>query len=143
MNLSPGSPPPRDARERDLLLRRVPEVVLLPELVEVRFAQEVLSRIPSGDHVARIAALANEPYLERLCAVLERTIARAESEANGGLTFVLRSLLHFVTALPPERHPLVVALYFVSLAEGNPAEQQPAAVAREMDDYESLLEPMT
>jgi hypothetical protein len=48
-----------------------------------------------------------------------------------------------VTALPPERHPLVVALYFVSLAEGNPAEQQPAAVAREMDDYESLLEPMT
>ncbi len=142
VDLSPGSRLPLDARERDLLLRRVPEVAFLPELAEVRFGLEKVSRHRDGHPAAVIAELANAAYLERLQGALGLLIHRADQEANGGLRFVAESLLHFVMSLPAERHPLVVALYFLSLAQGDSAALHPEAVARRMDEYESSLEPL-
>lgn len=143
LGLAPGSRSPGDAAERDALLRRVPEVALLPEFTELRFGAAALSveRVPT--HEARIARLADEPYRARLQDALACLVARAATEDNGGLDFVARSLLHFVRAIPPERHPLIVALYFASLgavAAGGDGQAPPAdELARAMDEYEAAL----
>lgn len=140
MDLSPGSRVPRDARDRDLLLRRVPEVAFLAEFTGLRF-DRVAER--TGGHPAeRIAELADAAYLERLKGALARLGTRADAEENGGLSFVAVSLQHFVTLLPPERHPLVVALYFLSLSAGDPLAARPEVVALRMDEYESSLDPL-
>jgi hypothetical protein len=138
-DLSPGSRVPEDARARDLLLRRVPEVAFLSEFAGLRF--EGLSK-RDGQPAKQIAHLADATYLERLKTALACLRKRADAEANGGLGFVAASLLHFVGRLPPERHPLVVALYFVSLAEGDPVQERPDKVAIRMDEYEEGLGPL-
>ena len=139
-DLSPGSRVPEDARDRDLLLRRVPEIAFLPEFADLRFVG--LSRRREGQPAKQIAELSDTAYLERLKTALAGLEARAAQESNGGLGFVAASLLHFVNRLPPERHPLVVALYFVSLAEGDPVRERPDEVALRMDEYEASLGPL-
>jgi hypothetical protein len=121
----------------DHLLRRVPEVALLPELAQLRFARTAVARGPEVDHRASIARLADPAFLERLGSALDEVRQRAESERNGGLLFLTSSLRHFVSTLPPESHPLVVALYFLSLSEGA-GEETPEFLALCMDDYEGL-----
>jgi hypothetical protein len=137
LDLCPGSRHPRDPQEMDFLLRRVPEFALLPELAKVRFARQSLASGLQADHRVRISRLADRAYLERLEAMLDEVRGRAEAERNGGLLFLTASLRHFVTTLPPERHPLVVALYFLSLVT-DASEETPEALALCMDEYEAL-----
>lgn len=140
-DLSPGSRLPRDGTEADLLLRRVPEVALLAEFATARFTAEQLSRVAVSGPRAGIAELADVAYLGRLRTALAALIRRADEEKNGGLRFISSSLLHFVTSLPPERHPLVVALYFRSLAGEDSSALRPEELAFQMDEYESSLPP--
>lgn len=137
LDLQPGSRHPQDSREMDLLLRRVPEVALLPELGSARFERQSLVPGPEADHRACISRLADRAYLARLDAALDEVSQRAEAERNRGLLFLTASLRHFVASLPPERHPLVVALYFLSLS-ANASEETPEVLALRMDDYEAL-----
>jgi hypothetical protein len=137
--LGPGSPLPRNAQEMDLLLRRVPEVALFPEFRHLRFSNTDSAPAGSKHHAARVAKLADAAYLERVREALSALERRAAEESNGGLTFVASSLRHFVTSLPAERHPLVVALYFSSLAGDRPEAESPEFLACQMDDYESGL----
>src|SRR5438876_4999129 len=114
LDLGPGSRAPRDTDERDLLLRRVPEIALLPEVIALRFPPERILGAAEANHAARITELATPEYLERLRAALAAASARAGTERNGGLAFLVTTLAYFLAAIPPERHPLVVALYFFS-----------------------------
>ncbi|HEX4337435.1 MAG TPA: hypothetical protein VH062_16085 [Polyangiaceae bacterium] len=137
--IGPGSAAPATPEERDALLRRVPELTLVPELAGLRFpAERVLGGV-GADHTARITELADPAWLARLRDALARLAVRANDERDGGLGFLAASLGHFVTALPPARHPLVVALYFASPFT-SPAEHLDA-IARAMDDHESALPP--
>jgi len=139
-DLLPGSRSPESPHERDLLLRRVPEVALVPELRELRFTPERLLPFTGVHPATRIAELADAAYLERLRSALATLEERANEERNGGLRFLSASLRHFVTALPPERHPLIVALYFVSAFDA--PEGALDEVARRMDEYENALAPL-
>lgn len=137
LGLFQGSRVPADPGEMDLLLRRVPEVALLADLEGVRLP--VLPRAGHGPrrHAARIVELCDETYLSRLEATLGRLALRAELEENGGLLFLAKSLLHFTRSLPPDRHPLIVALYFASPSEPEAEPPSPELLARLMDEYET------
>jgi hypothetical protein len=137
--LSPGSPAPRDPREMDYLLRRVPEVALLPEFADLRFSIEAPLPGSARMHAERIVKLADSAYLERLRYALDLLVERAAGEHNGGLGFVAASLRHFVNSLPAEHHPLVVALYFLSVSGGDLGPESLDGLASQMDDYESGL----
>lgn len=137
--LAPGSPLPRDSREMDLLLRRVPEVALLPEFRSLRFSGHAQASAKPKEHAARVAKLADAAFLERLRESLVALEKRASEENNGGLRFVASCLRHFVASVPAERHPLVVALYFLSLGGDDRAAEGPETLAIQMDDYESGL----
>ncbi|HEX3595436.1 MAG TPA: hypothetical protein VHU80_10050 [Polyangiaceae bacterium] len=137
LGLFPGSRPAETAEERDALLRCVPELVLASELREVRLPASSVLPAGASAHAARIASLADPAYLERLGEALARVEARAAREHDGGLVFLAASLGYFVKSLAPERHPLIVALYFSASFEA-PAENLDE-IARRMDDYESAL----
>jgi hypothetical protein len=136
LDLGPNSRHPRNSDEMDLLLRRVPEVALLPELAKLRFERGKEFRGPEVDHRATIARLADRTYLKGLDAALDEVRRRAETERNGGLLFLTTSLRHFVSTLPPERHPLVVAMYFLSMSR-SADEETPEFIALCMDEYEN------
>jgi hypothetical protein len=142
LHLGPGSRAPRGPEERDLLLRRVPEVALLPELEALRFPPERILGSAEANHAARIAELATPEYRDRLRAALDAASARAEAERNGGLAFVVTTLAYFLPRLQPERHPLVVALYFFSKWPERPDAAHLETVAELMDEHEERLGPM-
>jgi hypothetical protein len=142
LDLRPGSRVPRDPEERDLLLRRVPELAFLPELATLRFPPERILPAVEADHAARIAELATPEYLERLHEALLEASVRAAAERNGGVSFLVTTLAYFLTALPPERHPLIVALYFFSKWNDRPEGARLEAVAELMDEYEERLAPL-
>ena len=52
------------------------------------------------------------------------------------------TLAYFLTAVPPERHPLVVALYFFSKWPERPDGSRLESVAELMDEHEERLGPM-
>ena len=142
LHLGPGSRAPRDPEERDLLLRRVPEMALIRELEALRFPPERILGSVAANHGARIAELATPEYLDRLRAALDAASARARTEQNGGLAFLVTTLAYFLPRLPPERHPLVVALYFFSRWPERPDATRLETVAELMDEHEERLGPM-
>jgi hypothetical protein len=123
----------------DLLLRRVPEVAFFPELTAALFDPNRLASASASTDARRIAELADAAFLESLRAALRLLGERAEREHNGGLRFLVASLEHFLMSLPPERHPLVVALYFRARMRGPAIAEGPELVARRMDDYDREL----
>ena len=141
-DIGPGSRAPRGPEERDLLLRRVPEMALLPEVVGLRFPPERVFAAVEANHAARIAELATPEYLESLRAALAAASVRAGTERNGGLSFLVTTLAYFLTVIPPERHPLVVALYFFSKWAETPSAAHLETVAELMDQYEERLAPL-
>jgi hypothetical protein len=140
LDLSPGSRVPTDAEERDALLRRVPELVLAPELRNLRFPAERVLHVAGGDHAGRITELADAAFQGRLEAALALTGERARRDDNGGLGFLAAALEHFVGELPPERHPLVVALYFASAPDVALSPEPLELLAARMDDYDAAFE---
>ena len=142
VDFGPGSPAPSGPEERDLLLRRVPEMALLPEVVELRFPPDRVHAAVEANHAARIAELATPEYLESLRAALAAASVRAGAERNGGLSFLVTTLAYFLATIPPERHPLVVALYFFSKWAEAPSAAHLEKVAELMDEYEERLAPL-
>ena len=142
VELGPGSRVPGSPEERDLLLRRVPEMALLPEVASLRFPPERVFAAAEANHAVRIAELATPEYLGSLRAALAAASVRAAAERNGGLSFLVTTLEYFLTAIPPERHPLVVALYFFSKWAEAPCAAHLETVAELMDQYEERLAPL-
>lgn len=137
VGLHAGSRMPDDAEEVDELLRRVPEVAFLPELDRSVFSPAAIGAVSAFVAPAQITRLADPAYIAGLRAALEATRARARRETNGGLEFLMTTLGHFLDQLPPDRHPLVVALWCRSWARRLGRDEVPAAIAVAMDDYEA------
>lgn len=137
LGLHAGSPMPADEDEVDALLRRVPDVAFAPEVEGCLFPPAALAGVDLLSAPALVAKLADAAYLARLGAALEALGERARREKNGGLEFLATTLRHFVDRTPPDRHPLVVALWCRSLARRLGKDDVPAAIAVAMDVYES------
>jgi hypothetical protein len=136
LGLHRGSPMPASATEVDEILRRVPEVAFAGEFEACLFPTVVEGASPL-DLPAHISKVADQAYLQSLRKQLEQLRQRARAEDNGGLEFLAATLSHFLDRMPADRHPLVVALWFRSLARRRGQEDTPRAIAMEMDAYES------
>jgi hypothetical protein len=137
LGLHAGSRMPVDGDEVDELLRRVPDVAFAPELAGCLFAQDAVARATPLDAPAHITRLADAAYVSRLRAGLEALRDRARRESNGGMEFLATTLGHFADRLPPDRHPLIVALWCRSVARRLGQHDVPPAIAVAMDLFES------
>ncbi len=127
--LQPGSSEPSNRPEVDALLTAVPELAFLPDFDGC---------VPSfDDSITASHADADDRMadLRDVTAALHMLSSKATSEDNGGLSFLVRTLLHFieVKAVPPSQHPLIVALYLRGSARMRGTPETPAAIAAEMD----------
>lgn len=125
---------PRDAAEAEALLRRVPELIDLPELASLVRGPIVVATWPP---VAGELATCIDPELTaRVAAGLRDLHARADREGDGGLAFLAGALAHFLAperALAPLEHPLIVALLVRAAAQARGQPHTPPAVAALMD----------
>ncbi len=137
LGLHPGSRMPADSDEVDALLRLVPDVAFAPEMEGCLFPGDALAGTSLFVAPAQLARLADAAYLLRLRAGLDAVGQRAKQEDNGGLEFLARTLGHFLDRLPPDEHPLVVAMWCRSWARRRGRDEVPAAIAAAMDHYES------
>jgi hypothetical protein len=137
VGLHPGSPMPDDSDEVDELLRLVPDVAFAPELEGCLFGADALAGTSLFVSPAHLARLSDAAYLVRLRAALDALGQRAKREGNGGLEFLARTLGHFLDRMPPDEHPLVVAMWCRSWARRRGRDEVPAAIADAMDHYES------
>lgn len=138
IGLHAGSAMPADSVEVDMLLRRVPDVAFVPELEGSVFSSESLGAVSPFVARAQITKLATPDYLVGLRAGLDALLARARAEKNGGLEFLATTLGHFVDEMPPDQHPLLVALWCRAWARRRGRDEVPQAVAVAMDEYESM-----
>lgn len=127
--LQPGSSEPQSPREIDELLTAVPELAFLPEFEGC--IPTLGSGGPSHEDADRISDV------HGITAALHALSQAATSQGNGGLSFLVRTLLHFieVKAVPPSQHPLIVALYLRGSARSRGESETPASVATAMDDW--------
>lgn len=131
--LGPGSPAPRTPAEVESLLHLVPSIAFMPEV-------EVLLPAPLGDGPLTAQALADTAdaaWLRRLADGLHGLEQRAAADGDGGLRFLAVTLRHFIVEqrIPAGEHPLVVALYLRTVARRGELRDEPAAVARALDDW--------
>lgn len=128
--LEPGYPEPTTATEVEHLLHLVPDVAFMPEL---------RACVPSSGAASSevIDALCDEGALARIRNALEQLLTRARAENRGGLQFLARTLLHFLTAerIAPSHHPLVVALFLRAEAAKGSMADTPAEISRAMDRF--------
>ncbi|MGH1344003.1 MAG: hypothetical protein ACRBN8_20765 [Nannocystales bacterium] len=129
--LQPGSPEPKSPTEVDTLLTAVPELAFLPEFDDCVPAMDAGVEASHEDVDARMSNLGN------VKTALQLLSSAAASQANGGLSFLVRSLLHFieVQSVAPSQHPLTVALYLRGWARSRGETETPAAVAAAMDTW--------
>ena len=137
VGLHAGSRMPDDSDEVDELLRRVPEVAFLPELERCVPSPAAIVAVSAFVAPAQIARLADGAFIAGLRAGIEAARARAQREGNGGLEFLATTLGHFLDQMPPDRHPLVVALWCRAWARRRGQDDVPEAIAFAMDDYET------
>jgi hypothetical protein len=137
VGLHAGSRMPDDGDEVDALLRQVPEVAFLPEIEASVFSPAAIVAVSAFVAPAQIIKLADDACIARLRAALEAARARAQRESNGGLQFLATTLGHFLDQMPPDRHPLIVALWCRAWARRLGQDDVPEAIAVAMDDYES------
>jgi len=129
--LQPGSPEPKNPAEVDELLTAVPELAFLPEFdgcVPTLDGNVEASHEDADERMAELGAVKT---------ALRTLSSAADSQSNGGLSFLVRSLLHFIEAqaVAPSQHPLVVALYLRGWARSQGEAETPAAVAAAMDTW--------
>lgn len=127
--LQPGSSEPSGPAEIDDLLTAVPELAFLPEF-ETCVPIVDSSSEPSHDEVdARMSDT------RRIAAALRVLGETATSQSNGGLAFLVRTLLHFIDVqrVPASQHPLIVALYLRGSARARGNDATPASIAAAMD----------
>lgn len=127
--LQPGSAEPQSPREVDELLTAVPELAFLPEFDGCVPALQVGE--PSHEDADRMSDIPG------VAAALHALSQTATAQDNGGLSFLVRTLLHFieVKSVPASQHPLIVALYLRGSARFRGEAETPAAVATAMDTW--------
>ena len=138
VGLHAGSVLPRDAREVDLLLRRVPEVAFVAEVEDCMFSAEALAAVALHPVPSQLSRLCEPDYVDRLRAALDAARERAERDQNGGLQFLSITLRHYLGGIPFGEHPLLVALLCRSRARVSGERDDPATVAAAMDDYAAM-----
>ena len=129
--LQPGSAEPDSRPQIDALLTAVPELAFLPDF------EGCVPTLEDGTAPSHADADDRMSDLREVISALNALSSQATSEANGGLSFLVRTLLHFieVKAVPPSQHPLVVALYLRGSARSRGEAETPAAVAAAMDHW--------
>jgi len=137
VGLHAGSRMPDDADEVDELLRRVPEFAFLPELECSVFSSAAIVAVSAFIAPAQIGKLADDRYVAALRTALDAARSRAQRERNGGEEFLATTLGHFLDQMPPDRHPLIVALWCRAWARRLGQDDVPEAIAVAMDDYET------
>jgi hypothetical protein len=137
LGLHAGSRMPDDSDEIDEMLRHVPEVAFIPELAGSVFSAKAITAVSAFVAPVQIVKLADEAYVRDLRAKLEAAKARAVREKNGGLEFLALTLAHFLDQMPPDQHPLIVAMWCRAWAQRRGRDDVPPAIAEAMDDYES------
>ncbi|MEM6291829.1 MAG: hypothetical protein AAGA54_11205 [Myxococcota bacterium] len=131
--LRAGSPEPTDHAAVDELLSAVPELAFADEFNR---CVPQLQAAPTDGHAAVDAHYDERSRAEVVEALT--TIQRAALAAsNGGLAFLVRSMLHFAVEqpVPPSQHPLFVALFLRGVARVHGMAETPAAVALQMDRW--------
>ena len=129
--LQAGSAEPKNPTEVDALLTAVPELAFMPDFEACVPAMEATQPPSHEDADARMSDVRGVAMALRALAAL------ATSQANGGLAFLVHTLLHFieVKGVPPSQHPLMVALYLRGSARARGEAETPAAVAAAMDHW--------
>jgi len=130
--LQPGSREPAGPNEVDFLLTFVPELSFFPPLEP---GVPALDPGP-GSHEA-VDALFRDEALEAVVSGLRTLSEQAVAEDNGGLAFLVRTMLHFIEEqpVPPSQHPLLVALYLRGVARAAGDADSPRAIASAMDRW--------
>ena len=128
--LQPGSSAPNSPAEIDELLTAVPELAFLPEFEGCVPTLDPRAK-PSHEDADRVSDVRG------VAAALHALSQAADSQGNGGLSFLVRTLLHFieVKAVAPSQHPLIVALYLRGHAQSCGETETPAAIAAAMDHW--------
>ncbi len=131
--LGAGSPEPTDAAAIDELLSAVPELAFAPEFDG---CVPTLTPVQTDAHAA-VDAHYDERGRAEVVEALTTIQQAAVAASNGGLAFLVRSMLHFAVEqpVPPSQHPLFVALYLRGLARVQGAAETPAAIALQMDRW--------
>ncbi len=129
--LGPGSSEPGTSTEVDELLTFVPELAFLPEFDAC---------VPSvDDHATHEEVDAHFDYetIEPVVGALKTLAEQAAADSNGGLAFLVRTMLHFlqVQKVPPSQHPLLVALYLRGSARATASSETARAIASVMDRW--------
>ena len=130
--LQPGSREPASPSEVDRLLTFVPALAFLPALsASVPHLAE-----GAATHEAVDTHFRDEP-LERVAVGLRTLAQQATAERNGGLAFLVRTMLHFIEdqPVPPSQHPLLVALYLRGVARAAGDSESPRTIAAAMDRW--------
>jgi hypothetical protein len=130
--LRAGSSEPVDATQIDELLTFVPELAF-----QAAFEPALPDVSPGTASHAAVDQHFREDQLAAVREALHQLAQRAASEANGGVTFLVRTMLHFIDVerVPPSQHPLLVALYLRAHARANGTPDSPRAIASEMDHW--------
>ncbi|MCR9165620.1 MAG: hypothetical protein ACE37F_00410 [Nannocystaceae bacterium] len=129
--ISPGSREPSAPAEIDTLLTFVPEL---------SFFREFDDCVPTVGGTAsheEVDAHYDDAALEPVLVALRSLAERASADANGGLAFLVRTMLHFLQAqkVPPSQHPLLVALYLRGTARATGSTENARTIASLMDRW--------
>ena len=129
--LQPGSPEPKSPAEIDALLTAVPELAFLSEFDGCVPAMDGSCEVSHEDVDSRMSDVSG------VASALHALSAAAISESNGGLEFLVRTLLHFIEVqrVPPSQHPLIVALYLRGNVRAHGEAETPASIAAAMDHW--------
>lgn len=134
--LHPGSPPPADDEDVEVVLRAVPELVFFPELRPCVPTDPVTGPWPPSREA--FAGRDLEPLRAAALRGLEALADRAERERSGGTAFLVRTLTYFLVgpaALPAVEHPLLVALLLRGAARAHEGADTALEIARAMDRW--------
>lgn len=129
--LSPGSNEPSDPVEVDRLLTYVPELSFFSAFDEC---------VPSVDGPAThegVDAYFTSKARAPIIAALGLVAKKADTESNGGLAFLVRTMLHFLQSQPvaASQHPLLVALYLRGTARASGSPETARSIALQMDRW--------
>lgn len=129
--LGPGSSEPSTSTEVDELLTFVPELAFRPEFDAC---------VPSVDDAAThedVDAHFDDETVEPVLGALKTLADQAAADSNGGLAFLVRTMLHFLQTqkVAPSQHPLLVALYLRGSARATGSSETARAIASQMDRW--------
>lgn len=134
--LHPGSPPPADDEDVEVVLRAVPELAFFPELAPCVPPDAATGPWPPSREA--FAGRDFEALRTEALRGLEALADRAERERSGGMAFLVRTLTYFLVgpaALPAVEHPLLVALLLRSAARAHEGADTALEIARAMDRW--------